>query len=90
MKGFGPGFSGYSGEYQYHGMPIPTDPNAAHYRDRPGLDWGKVRLNFSYDDPQMADDNVVYLDQGRAEIPWMWIYTGGIIGLLGLVYIIRR
>ena len=59
---------------------------------RPGIDWGKVRLNFSYDEPESRlpqDDNVVFLEQPQQDNTMLYL-LGGVAGVLGLLLIFRR
>ena len=58
---------------------------------RPGIDWGKVRLNFSYDEPEsrLPDDNVVFLQQPEQDNTVLYI-LGGVAGVLGLILLMRR
>jgi hypothetical protein len=60
--------------------------------ERPGgIDWGNVRLGFSYNDEPAQEGNLEWLDDYRdAAIPWGWIYAGGLVGLLAVVWMVKR
>lgn len=77
-------------DYRYHGRSMPWAVMDSRDVGRHGIDWGKVRLNFGYgDDP--VTENVSYLDDYRqTEMPWAWIYAGGLVGVLALVWVLKR
>jgi len=76
--------------------PVIMNPNSAAYGARGAdpskwIDWGKVRLNFSYDDPEsrLPEDNVVFLEQPEQDNTMLYI-LGGVAGFLGLILLLRR
>ena len=91
MQGYIPNWGGFTNTSDIHGSPVVTNPNSALYGAR-GIDWGKVRLNFSYDQPQASyeqDDNVVFLEQPQQDNTMLYL-LGGVAGVLGLILIFRR
>ena len=56
-----------------------------------GIAWGNVRLGFSYNDQPEPESNLAFLDDYReSPIPWGWIYAGGLVGVLALVWMVKR
>jgi hypothetical protein len=78
------------GDYRYHGMNMPFTQINSKVRDRGGIDWSGIRLNFGYGQNEQ-DENIEILDDyRRQETPWAWIYAGSLVGVLSLVWILRR